>query len=30
MKNSKQYVERVRVEWDIPAIEWGTAKLLER
>jgi hypothetical protein len=30
MKNSKQYVERVRVEWDIPTIEWGTATLLER
>ena len=30
MKKSKQYVERVRVEWDIPTIEWGAAKLLER
>lgn len=30
MKHSKQYVESVRVEWDIPTIEWGTAKLLER
>jgi quinol monooxygenase YgiN len=29
MKNSKQYVESVRIEWDIPTIEWGTANLLD-
>jgi quinol monooxygenase YgiN len=28
LKNSKPGVESVRVEWDIPTMEWGTAHLL--